>query len=109
MPRHGWAPGPPQLLSYGSEVSMVDLGPLHRDQDDSAAVPSFTEAYANWDLVGCTPGCRRPWRRRRWHAPRIWTCPGCRTRWTVEGRTWTEVMSARQLARLEAEVLGEEP
>jgi hypothetical protein len=64
-------------------------------------VDSLTDALIDWDLVGCTPACRRPWRRRRWRAPRIWTCPGCRTRWTVEHRRWVQAMSPAQLARLE--------
>lgn len=85
---------------------MVNLGPLSipgaTDADTVAA--SLTDALANWDLIACTPHCSRPWRRKRWQAPRIWTCPGCHTRWTVEGRAWAEVLSPSQIRRLEAEL-----
>ncbi|WP_392967194.1 hypothetical protein [Streptomyces sp. LN245] len=62
---------------------------------------SLTDTLCNWDLIGCTPNCRRPLRRWRWRAPRIWTCPGCHTRWTLEGRRWATVMSATQFKHLE--------
>ncbi|MEU3255922.1 hypothetical protein [Streptomyces sp. NPDC006997] len=79
---------------------MVDLGPLAGS--DAGTMPaSLTDALTDWDLVACTPVCARPWRRRRWQAPRVWTCPGCRTRWTAEGRTWVEVLSTSQVRRLE--------
>lgn len=87
---------------------MVHLGPLSSDADIVA--DSLVDALTNWDLIGCTPGCPRPWRRRRWQAPRVWTCPGCRTRWTVEGRTWVEVLSSSQVKRLERDLgLGTVP
>lgn len=65
----------------------------------------LVDEYCNWDLIGCSPSCRRPWRVWRWRAPRVWTCPGCRTRYTREAGAWVEVLSTRQLARLEAELL----
>jgi len=84
---------------------VVHLGPLsHMEFDGQGVSESLTDSLANWDLVACTPDCARPWRRRRWLAPRVWTCPGCRTRWTVEGRTWVQAMSPTQLARLEREL-----
>lgn len=66
----------------------------------------LVDSLCNWDLISCAPNCRRPLRRWRWRAPRIWTCSGCRTRWTVEGRRWAEVMSPSQLRRL-ARSLGQ--
>lgn len=85
---------------------MVHLGPLTRQAatDADIVADSLSDSLANWDLIACTPDCARPWRRRRWLAPRAWTCPGCRTRWTVEGRAWARVMSPTQLARLEREL-----
>lgn len=83
---------------------MVYLGPVTGQTDADIVADSLVDALANWDLVGCTPGCGRPWRRRRWQAPRVWTCPGCRTRWTVEGREWIEVLSPTQIRRLEAQL-----
>lgn len=78
------------------------LGPLDHDGLDEAG--SLTDTLINWDLITCTPGCARPWRRRRWRAPRVWTCPGCHTRWTVEGRTWVQLLTPSQVRRLEAEL-----
>lgn len=91
---------------------MVHLGPLtsHAATDADTVADSLVDALTNWDLIACTPRCARPWRRRCWQAPRIWTCPGCRTRWTVEGRTWVEALSPSQIKRLEAELgLGPYP
>lgn len=83
---------------------MVYLGPVTGQTDADIVADSLVDALTNWDLIGCTPRCARPWRRRRWQAPRVWTCGGCRTRWTVEGREWVEVMSPSQIRRLEAEL-----
>ncbi|MFF5001714.1 hypothetical protein ACFY3G_02705 [Streptomyces phaeochromogenes] len=65
---------------------------------------SLSDDLCNWDLIACTPDCPRPWRRWRWRAPRIWTCPGCRTRWTHEDGRWVKAMSPAQLARLEQQL-----
>jgi len=85
---------------------MVDLGPLSSPAatDADTVATSLVDALTNWDLIACTPGCSRPWLRKRWQAPRIWTCPGCRTRWTVEGHTWVQALSPSQIQRLEAEL-----
>jgi hypothetical protein len=64
-------------------------------------VTSLSDAFCNWDMIHCTPNCRRPLRRWRWRAPRIWTCPGCRTRWTLEDSHWTELMSPTHIRLLE--------
>jgi hypothetical protein len=85
---------------------MVYLGPLTGPAatDADTVADSLVDALTNWDLIACAPGCARPWRRWRWQAPRVWSCSGCRTRWTVEGREWVEVMSPSQVRRLEAEL-----
>lgn len=83
---------------------MVYLGPLNPLSDADIVAASLVDALTDWDMVACVEGCPRPWRRRRWQAPRVWTCPGCRTRWTAEGRTWVEVLSPSQVRRLEVEL-----
>lgn len=84
----------------------MDLGPLTSPAATDADImaDSLLEALTDWNLIACAPRCARPWRRWRWQAPRIWSCPDCRTRWTAEGRAWVEILSPSQTRRLEAEL-----